>query len=189
VCEGASSEAEVNPRARRSLLEWGAGPRARQKLLEGGVSPRARSNLLNGAFDRATLVGRGGHRGVGCALRVRLSKRCALFLFFAGFKQDSPGFLGDPQGYPPTRLPQMMRPTDRTFVPPGCQCLPWGRVSRPAGLAPEALQERGCSCRGFTAESGQWAWYVFQPASAIFQPASVTHARLALSVADASQEV
>jgi hypothetical protein len=56
------------------------------------VSPRARQNLLEGAFDWATLVGRGGHRGVGRALRVRLSKRCALFLFFTGFKQDSPGF-------------------------------------------------------------------------------------------------
>jgi hypothetical protein len=31
---------------------------------------------------------------------VRLSKRCVSFLFFAGFKQDSPGFLGDPQGCP-----------------------------------------------------------------------------------------
>jgi hypothetical protein len=27
--------------------------------------------------------------------------------------------------------------------------IPWGRVSGPAGLAPEALQERGCSCKGF----------------------------------------
>jgi hypothetical protein len=24
--------------------------------------------------------------------------------------------------------------------------IPWGRASGPAGLAPEALQERGCSC-------------------------------------------
>jgi hypothetical protein len=38
-------------------------------------------------------------------------------------------------------------------------------------------------------ESGQRAWYMFQPASAIFQPASVTHARLALFVAGAIQEV
>jgi hypothetical protein len=30
--------------------------------------------------------------------------------------------------------------------------VPWGRVSRPAGLAPEALQERECSCRGFFRE-------------------------------------
>jgi hypothetical protein len=98
--EGASSEAEVNPRARRNPLEGGASPRARRNLLEGGASPRARRNPLEGAFDWATLVGRGGHCGVGRALRVRLSKRCALFLFFAGFRQDSPGFLGDPQGCP-----------------------------------------------------------------------------------------
>jgi hypothetical protein len=25
--------------------------------------------------------------------------------------------------------------------------IPWGRASGPAGLAPEALQERGCSCK------------------------------------------
>jgi hypothetical protein len=99
-CEGASSEAEASPRARRNPLEGGVSPRARRILLEGGVSPRARRNLLEGAFDWATLMGRGGHRGVGRALRVRLSKRCALFLFFTGFKQDSPGFLGDPQGCP-----------------------------------------------------------------------------------------
>jgi hypothetical protein len=89
----------------------------------------------------------------------------------------------------PARLPQMLKPTDRTLFPPGWKCLPWGRVSGPAGLAPEALQERGCSCRGFTAESGQWAWYVFQPVSAMFQPASVTHVRLAPFEASASQEV
>jgi hypothetical protein len=100
ACEGASSEAEVSPRARRNLLEGGAGPRGRRNLLEGGVSPRARWNLLEGAFDRATPVGRGVHRSVGRALCVRLSKRCVLFLFFAGFKQDPPGFLGDPQGCP-----------------------------------------------------------------------------------------
>jgi hypothetical protein len=85
--EGASSEAEVNPRARRSPLE-------------GGVSPRARRNPLEGDFDWATPVGRGGHRSVGRALCVRLSKRCVLLLFFAGFKQDFPDFLGDPQGCP-----------------------------------------------------------------------------------------
>jgi hypothetical protein len=26
--------------------------------------------------------------------------------------------------------------------------IPWGHASGPAGLAPEALQERGCSCKG-----------------------------------------
>jgi hypothetical protein len=89
----------------------------------------------------------------------------------------------------PARLPQMLKPTNRTFSPLVANAFPWGRVSGPAGLAPEALQGRECSCRGFTADSGQWAWYVFQPALAMFQPASVTHARLAPFAAGASQEV
>jgi hypothetical protein len=97
--EGASSEAEMSPRARRNPLEGGVSPRARRNPLEGGVSPRARRNLLEGPFDWATPVGRGGHRSVGRALCAR-SERRVLFLFFAGFKQDSPGFLGDPQGCP-----------------------------------------------------------------------------------------
>jgi hypothetical protein len=33
---------------------------------------------------------------------------------------------------------------------PVANAYPRGRVSGPAGLAPEALQERGCSCRGFS---------------------------------------
>jgi hypothetical protein len=70
-----------------------------------------------------------------------------------------------------------------------CERFPWGRVSGPAGLAPEALQEHGRSCRGFTARLGQRAWYIFQPSSAMFQPASVTHALLALSAVGAIQEV
>jgi hypothetical protein len=66
--EGALSEAEMSPRARRNPLE-------------GGVSPRARWNLLEGAFDWATPVGRGGHRIVGRALCVRLSERCFVLVF------------------------------------------------------------------------------------------------------------
>jgi hypothetical protein len=128
--EGASSEAEVSPRARRNPLEGGVSPRARRNLLNGGVSPRARRNLLEGAFDWATRVDRRGHCSVGRALCVRLSKRCALLLIFAGFKQDSPGFLGtlravldsSPRASAgmPARLPQMLKPTDRTSFPPGC---------------------------------------------------------------------
>jgi hypothetical protein len=53
-------------------------PRARRNPLEGGVRPRARRNPLERAFDWATSVGRGGHRSVGRALCVRLSKRCVL---------------------------------------------------------------------------------------------------------------
>jgi hypothetical protein len=127
--EGASSEAETNPRARRSPLKGGVSPRARRSLLEGGVSPRARRSLLEGgvdpragpsrleggvdprarrsllegALDWATPVGRGGHRGVGRALRVRLSERCFVSFFFAGFKKDSPGCFRGPSGLSPTQ--------------------------------------------------------------------------------------
>jgi hypothetical protein len=92
--EGASSEAEVNPRARWNPLEGGVSPRARRNPLEGGlsqrarlnpleggVSPRARRNLLEGDFDWAALVGCGGHRSVGHSLCVRLSERCFVLVF------------------------------------------------------------------------------------------------------------
>jgi hypothetical protein len=68
-------------------------------LSEAETSPRARRNLLEGAFDWATPVARGGHCRVGHALCVRLSERC-FDLIFAGFKQDSPDYLMDPQGCP-----------------------------------------------------------------------------------------
>jgi hypothetical protein len=66
---------------------------------------------------------------------------------------------------------------------------PWGRVSGPVGLAPEALQERECSCRGFLAEFYQRVWYMSQPTSAMFQVALVTHTRLIPFAFGASQEV
>jgi hypothetical protein len=53
---------------------------------------------------------------------------------------------------------------------------PRGRVSAPAGLAPEALQECECSCRVFFASFYWCVGHLFQPASAMFQPASVTRA-------------
>jgi hypothetical protein len=39
----------------------------------------------------------------------------------------------------PARLPQMLEPTDRTSFPLVLKRFPWGHVSGPAGLAPEAL--------------------------------------------------
>jgi hypothetical protein len=69
--ERTSSEAEVNPRARRSPLE-------------GGVNPRARRSLLEGALDWATPVDRGDHRGVDWASCVCLSERFFV-LVFRGF--------------------------------------------------------------------------------------------------------
>jgi hypothetical protein len=38
---------------------------------------------------------------------------------------------------------------DGTFFPLVADAIPWGRASGPASLAPEALQERGCSWKGF----------------------------------------
>jgi hypothetical protein len=62
--------------------------------------------------------------------------------------------------------------------------VPWGRVSGPAGLAPEALLERECSYRIFFRETLQRAGRLFQPASALFQRASVrrTHTSGAVRV-------
>jgi hypothetical protein len=56
------------------------------------------------------------------------------------------------------------------------KAVPWGRVSGPAGLAPEALQDRECSCMGFFVRPSSVRGVLFQPASAMFQPASVHHA-------------
>jgi hypothetical protein len=47
------------------------------------------------------------------------------------------------------RNPQRLTLADGTFFPPGCCVVPWGRASTPVGVAPEALQERGCSCKVF----------------------------------------
>jgi hypothetical protein len=43
--------------------------------------------------------------------------------------------------------------------------------------------------QGFFASFYQCAWYLFQPASAMFQPASVTRARLVPLAFGAPQEV
>jgi hypothetical protein len=95
ACEGASSEAEANPRARRNPLDGAMNPRARRNPLEGamnrrarrnplegGVNPRARRNLLEGAFEWAALVGRGNHRSVGRAPCVCLSEMCLVLVFY-----------------------------------------------------------------------------------------------------------
>jgi hypothetical protein len=81
ACEGASSEAEANPRARRNPLEGAVNPRERRSPLEGGVNPRARRILLEGAFEWATPVGCGDHCSVGHAPCVRLGGRCFALVF------------------------------------------------------------------------------------------------------------
>jgi hypothetical protein len=44
----------------------------------------------------------------------------------------------------------MLTLADGTFFPLVTGAIQWGRASGPAGLAPEALQERGCSCKVFS---------------------------------------
>jgi hypothetical protein len=45
------------------------------------------------------------------------------------------------------RNPQRLTLTDEMFFLPGRYAVLWGRASAPAGVAPEALQECGCSCK------------------------------------------
>jgi hypothetical protein len=47
------------------------------------------------------------------------------------------------------RNPQRLTLANGMFFPPGCCDVPWGRASAPAGVTPEALQERGRSCNVF----------------------------------------
>jgi hypothetical protein len=120
--------------------------------------------------------------------------------FFAGFKQDSPRFFRGPLWLSPTVAPEHLW-AYRSGSPrrwslligrsslPVANVFPWDRVSGPAGLAPEALQEHEGSYRGFFAECYQQAWYMSQPASTMLQPASVTHAQQIPSAFGASQEV
>jgi hypothetical protein len=58
-----------------------------------------------------------------------------------------------------------------TFFPSGCCTIPWGRASGPASLAPEALEECVYSFKVFSQRHHR-ARCLFQPASAVFQPAS-----------------
>jgi hypothetical protein len=65
----------------------------------------------------------------------------------------------------------MLALADGTFFPPCCYAIPWGRAGRPAGLAPEALQECGTPPR-FYSHCSLCARHLFQPASELFQSAS-----------------
>jgi hypothetical protein len=92
-----------DPRVRRTSLEGGGDPRARRTSLESDVSPRARRTSLEGAFCWAASVGRGGHRGVDCVVRifrVRPEVGFAFYVFLEVLSRVPPGFLGDPHGCP-----------------------------------------------------------------------------------------
>jgi hypothetical protein len=137
---------DVNPRARRSPLEVGVHPRAGRSPLEGGVCPRAKQSLLEGIFEWAALVGRRGHRGVGHAPCACLSEMCLVLAFCRFYVGFPPLFKGTPRAVPDSsprasagslaRLPQMLKPTDRTSFPPGLRMLSVGPRQRTRGSSP-----------------------------------------------------
>jgi hypothetical protein len=105
--EGSSSEVEParGKRGRSSEAEPARGrrgPSSDADLARGGREPSSEADLARGD----ALLGRSdGPRGPPwrglCRACFVLGLRCVCVLcFFAGFKQDSPGFLGDPRGCP-----------------------------------------------------------------------------------------
>jgi hypothetical protein len=192
--EGTSSKADPA----QGRLE----PSSEADLIRGRREPSSEADLTRGG----ALLGRfGGPRGPprcgSCCVYFALGPKLVLcFSFFAGFKQDSPRFFRGPSWLSPTVAPEHLRVfrsgSRRCWSLlighsslPVANAFPWGRVSGPAGLAPEALQERERSCRGFLAEIYQRVWYMSLPASAMFQPASVMHTRLVHFAFGAPQEV
>jgi hypothetical protein len=83
----------------------------------------------------------------------------------------------------------MLEPTDRTLFPPGCKCLSVGPRQRTCGSSPRSPAGVWVLLQGFSRGISLAAWYVSQPASAMSQPASVTHAQLMFFASGASQEV
>jgi hypothetical protein len=81
------------------------------------------------------------------------------FAFIIFRKGHFPWLLGIPMAAPDSsprasavvsvRNPQSLALADGTLFPPHCCVVPWGRASAPAGVAPEALEERECSCKVF----------------------------------------
>jgi hypothetical protein len=153
-------EGGVCPQAGRSPLGGGVCPRAGRSPLEGGVCPRAGRSPLEGGVASSEAepargdlrVGRlGGPSGPPWRgpCPVCLTRRVWPWLF-AGFKWGFPSCLRGPPGLSPTVAPEHLwvrRPGSRRCwslligrsFPLACDCFPWGRVSGPAGLAPEAL--------------------------------------------------
>jgi hypothetical protein len=147
--EGASA-----PRARRSIARGG-----RQALERGGELPEGyRGRSVGGPLWFLWAV---GLSTLGCDHTecIFWGSQCVRLCFIFFQKGGFPQLLGDPYGCPDSnprssavvsvRNPQRLTLADGTFFSPGCCAVPWGRANTPAGVAPEALQECGCSCKFF----------------------------------------
>jgi hypothetical protein len=156
-------------------------------LARGSDYPSSEADFTQGASAVLSWRAAGATRVV---IALCMCFRCAslfVFAFFAGFKRVSPRLFRGPLGLSPTvalehlwvfllgprRCWSLLIGRSSLLV---ANAVPWGCVSGPAGLAPEALHERECSCRGFFASFYQCARHLFQPASTMFQPASVARA-------------
>jgi hypothetical protein len=64
------------------------------------------------------------------------------------------------------KIPQMLTLADGAFFPPDRCAISWGRASRPADLAPEALKECAYSFKAFS-QRRHCARRLFQPASVV----------------------
>jgi hypothetical protein len=101
---------------RRNPLEGGVSPRARRNPLEGGLEPSSEAEPARGGARLGLSSGPRGapQRGLYrvCVLRIEM----CFVLFFAGFKQDSPGFLGTLRADPDNI--QHMQLTKKSYKPP-----------------------------------------------------------------------
>jgi hypothetical protein len=146
---GTSPEGATDPRARRNLARGGVQPSSETEICQCSVVPLERSGVpLEGGWADC-LVGCWGHQGRG---PVSLSYTCFRFVFVLFYVKVS-GFhwlFRGPLWPSPTVAPEHLRVYP--LGPRRCRRLlmalssflvacsiSWGRASRPAGLAPDAL--------------------------------------------------
>jgi hypothetical protein len=184
---GPRSRGVVDPSSEADPARGSVRALSEADLTRGSVYPSSEVDFTQGASTVSSWrAARATRVVVGLCVRVRRVSRFA-FAFFAGFKRVSPWLFRGPLGLSPTVAPEHL-----WVFPLGshrccglligrssllvANAFPRGRVNGPAGLAPEALQERECSCMGFFVSFYQCAGHLFQPTSAVFQPASVARA-------------
>jgi hypothetical protein len=170
--EGASS-----PRARRSFARGGIQPSSEAEFFprwcldleqggvssEGASSPRARRSSGGTALSPSSeeefhprgagadrLMGRLGCHGCGLLSLGRVICEKWVFPGYQGTLMAVPDSSPRASAVVSVRSPQRLMLADGTFFPPGRCVVPWGHASAPAGVVPEALQERGCTCKVFS---------------------------------------